>query len=769
MEQGRARSIRGRLALKVALEGDRRAQLHGEVVAFDRFWMRVKLGPSKATAREGSSVGLELASLDGEPPIQVNGIVWRAPGDGLITVLLSLSGQEFSRLKGLVSASVDSRSARPPVMRGLVSSPPRVEAPISWRRSHPTPPVVSPAPEPESLAGSTEPEAKSPDRGSASESEERRPVPRRARRPSPSPAEEAALLAARGDHEEAARLYSEALREAPGDVSLWYALGAALHRLGRWREAAEAFECVVRHGRPDSREVRHAQLWLQRSGISGEPASGAVEARAAAVEPDPEPSEASPTPEGRTSYGSPAAHPLEAEEQGAPVEAGVESLEPSLAQQAAILEAQGEHRRAAKLYYHALNVAPHDVSLWYALGAIMHRLSQSKAATRAFEKVVQHGQPDSREVQLARLWLEGRDVLAERTAPDVRAEPEQPGQAGMSDASVAPRAEPSVASVSPESNRLDPEAEAPPARSSSARQAALLVARGDYEGAARLYFEAFQQALGAAPDDSLLWYVLGVTLQHLNQGKAAAPAFEKVLRYGRPGSREVRLARLWLEIGDAVVGPVGVEPDAKFSGAAPPAEAPSVSALIEPETPSAPTEPREQPSGRGVTARREASATPVAPLADPWELGRAFERDMPVPAVETRVKGRPSSSAFKREDEPRAKSSSRGPAPKREAPRQSGSGRSKRSGPSPGEEAAIVAARGDYEEAARLYSDALQAAPEDVSLWYALGVTLRRLRRWTEAAEAFEYVVRHGRRGSREAHLARVWLERGGIREEPGA
>lgn len=752
MEQGRARSIRGRLAVKVALKDDRRTKLHGEVVAFDRFWMRVKLGPSKATAREGSSVGLELASLDGEPPIQVHGIVWRAPGDGLITVLLSLSGQEFSRLKGLVSASVDSRSARPPVMRGLVSSPPRVEAPISWRRSHPTPPVVTPAPEPESPAGSTEPEAESPDRGSASESEARRPVPRRARRPSPSPAEEAALLAARGDHEGAARLYSEALREAPGDVSLWYALGAALHHLGRGREAAEAFEYVVRHGRPDSREVRHAQLWLERSGISGEPApagefldperSGAAEARAAAVE---------------------------AEEQGAPVEAGVESLEPSLAQQGAMLEAQGEYRRAAKLYYQALQAAPLDVSLWYALGAIMHRLSQSKAATRAFEKVVQHGQPDSREVQLARLWLEGRDVLAERTAPDVRAEPEQPGQAGMSGASVEPRAERSVASVSPESNRLDPEAEAPPARSSSARQAALLAARGDYEGAARLYFEAFQQALGAAPDDALLWYALGVTLQHLNQGKAAAPAFEKVLRYGRPGSREVRLARLWLEIGDAVVGPVGVEPDAKLSGAAPPAEAPSVNALIEPETPSAPPEPRAQPSGRGVTARREASAAPVAPLADPWELGRAFERDMPVPAAETRVKGRPSSSAVQREDEPRARSSSRGPAPKREAPRQSGSGRTKRSGPSPGEEAAIVAARGDYEEAARLYSDALQAAPEDVSLWYALGVTLRRLRRWTEAAEAFEYVVRHGRRGSREAHLARVWLERGGIREEPGA
>ena len=81
----------------------------------------------------------------------------------------------------------------------------------------------------------------------------------------------------------------------------------------------------------------------------------------------------------------------------------------------------------------------------------------------------------------------------------------------------------------------------------------------------------------------------------------------------------------------------------------------------------------------------------------------------------------------------------------------------------------MLAARGKYEEAARLYSEALQAAPEDVSLWYALGVTLDHLRRSTEAAEAFQYVVRHGRPGSQEARLARLWLERGSTREEPGA
>ncbi|MBI3030199.1 MAG: tetratricopeptide repeat protein [Candidatus Rokubacteria bacterium] len=711
--------------MKVALEGERRAELQGEVVAFDRFWMRVKLGASKATAREGSNVVLELANLDGKPAIQANGIVWRAPGDGLITVLLSLSSQEYGRLKALVSASADSRSALSPWMLGLVSSPPQAEAPTSVRR---------PAPEPESPARAAEPRAKSPGRGPGSEKEMRRPVaPRRARRVSP--AEEAAILMARGDHEGAARLYSEAVRESPEDVSLWYALGAALHRLRRWREAAEAFEYVIGHGRPDSRDVRLARLWLERGRIAREPApEGPAQARAAGVEPGPEPSEA--------------------EGQDAPEEPDPEPSEPSLVQQAAMLEARGEYREAAKLYYQGLQASPQDASLWYALGTTLHRMDRSKAAAGAFEKAVEHGQPDSREVELARLWLEGRDAPAESTAPDVGAEPEQQDHAGAPSASAEPDAEPSVASAVPE----------PPAPSSSARQAALRAAQGDYEGAAQLYYRAFEQALGAAPDDVLLWYALGVTLQHLSQGKAAARAFERVVQHGRPGSREVRLARLWLEIGDAAVGPVGVATPAA-EAAALPAEGAGASTPIHTEIPAAPPELPAPPSGRGATARRRPSATPVVPLDDPWELGRAFDRDMPVPKVVEREEPADSDAADLEPSSP----SSDGPRTRRDVHRPSRSGRTKQPGPNPAEEAAILAGRGDYEEAARLYSEALQAAPGDVSLWYALGVTLRHLRRLAEAGEAFEYVVRHGRPGSQEARLARLWLERGGTGEEPGA
>lgn len=76
-------------------------------------------------------------------------------------------------------------------------------------------------------------------------------------------------------------------------------------------------------------------------------------------------------------------------------------------------------------------------------------------------------------------------------------------------------------------------------------------------------------------------------------------------------------------------------------------------------------------------------------------------------------------------------------------------------------------ARGeDYEGAWRLYYRALQAAPEDVALWYGLGVVLSRLDRPREAERAFRYVVEHGRPDSEEARAARNWLVRAGALTE---
>ena len=74
---------------------------------------------------------------------------------------------------------------------------------------------------------------------------------------------------------------------------------------------------------------------------------------------------------------------------------------------------------------------------------------------------------------------------------------------------------------------------------------------------------------------------------------------------------------------------------------------------------------------------------------------------------------------------------------------------------------------GDYEGAWTLYYQALRAAPQDISLWYGLGVTLSHLHHPKETQEAFEYVVRHARPNSEEAKRARRWLVSAGVLAEP--
>ncbi|MBI3031027.1 MAG: tetratricopeptide repeat protein [Candidatus Rokubacteria bacterium] len=89
--------------------------------------------------------------------------------------------------------------------------------------------------------------------------------------PSLDPAGQAASLADLGDYEGARRLYQEALRAAPEDVSLWYALGVALSHLNQRTETEEAFQYVVNQGRPDSGEVKQARQWLVSAGVLAPP------------------------------------------------------------------------------------------------------------------------------------------------------------------------------------------------------------------------------------------------------------------------------------------------------------------------------------------------------------------------------------------------------------------------------------------------------------------------------------------------------------------
>lgn len=86
----------------------------------------------------------------------------------------------------------------------------------------------------------------------------------------PSLGRQADELAALGDYEAAVPKYRAALEREPGDVSLRFALGAALSHLGRRQETAEQFQWVVGMGDPASSEVEIARGWLVRAGLLAE-------------------------------------------------------------------------------------------------------------------------------------------------------------------------------------------------------------------------------------------------------------------------------------------------------------------------------------------------------------------------------------------------------------------------------------------------------------------------------------------------------------------
>ena len=107
-----------------------------------------------------------------------------------------------------------------------------------------------------------------------------------------------------------------------------------------------------------------------------------------------------------------------------------------------------------------------------------------------------------------------------------------------------------------------------PSALSLPHQAEALAARGDYEGAWRLYY----RALGIAPEDVSLWYGLGVTLSHLNQQQKAEAAFQYVVDRGRPDSEEVKIARWWLVSSGVLAAPgvmtLDARPEAAFAASA---------------------------------------------------------------------------------------------------------------------------------------------------------------------------------------------------------
>lgn len=77
-------------------------------------------------------------------------------------------------------------------------------------------------------------------------------------------------LVARGDYAAAALRYQAVLNRDPDDLSLRFALGAALSHLGRQGETIDAFRRVVERGRSDSPEFRMAHRWLVSAGVLAE-------------------------------------------------------------------------------------------------------------------------------------------------------------------------------------------------------------------------------------------------------------------------------------------------------------------------------------------------------------------------------------------------------------------------------------------------------------------------------------------------------------------
>lgn len=70
--------------------------------------------------------------------------------------------------------------------------------------------------------------------------------------------------------------------------------------------------------------------------------------------------------------------------------------------------------------------------------------------------------------------------------------------------------------------------------------------------------------------------------------------------------------------------------------------------------------------------------------------------------------------------------------------------------------------QGDYERAADLYGQALQAAPESVPLRYGLAVAASHLGRRDQVIREFRWVLERGTPGSPEVEAARGWLIRVG-------
>ena len=422
------------------------------MAALDRFQVKVRLDTKKPGPPQGANIWLQFGPHQRGTPVVFGGMVWRVDAGGLITVLLSLTTREFSSLNDLVntllrgetapapsrpmpSESSPAPAAEAPIMAVLelsessdVSPAPAAEAPIMAVLELSESSDVSPAPVAEApvmavleLSESSDvspaPVAEAPVMAvpGPSESSDMNPAPVAEAPvmavPGPSessdmnPAQQAEALAVRGDHEGAWRFYYQALQATPEDVSLWYGLGVTLSHLNERKGVEEAFQYVVRRGRPDSEEVRLARRWLVDAGVLVEPTALTHVADPVRV----------------VRRHDAAVKRKVTRAASEPGRAPVQQQRPmpsksNPARQAEALVARGDYEGAWRLYHQALQAAPEDVSLWYALGLTVSRFNQQKETVEAFEPAARPDRPDSKEVRVTQRALVSAGALAELAA-----------------------------------------------------------------------------------------------------------------------------------------------------------------------------------------------------------------------------------------------------------------------------------------------------------------------------------------------------------------
>ena len=423
----RARFASIGVPVRVVLEGDRLTDFQGQIIGFDRSWVKVRFGAKQPRLSEGMGVSLQFGPTGRQAMLPLQGIVWRADPDGDMIVLLSLSTPEFRRLESLAA----SLKSPPP--------PPVIRAHRPLASPHPSPAEKAPTPSPrapaESVEASGEPASPSPSLAAEvpaasspslpDEGPKAAPVEPPPESPPPAP-----------DYKAAARSFLEGLRAQPVSLSLWCALGATMYQLGKKKAAAEILQHVVRHGRLDSPEVRLARSVLERMGAVAEEGAeerhraepGAVShprTRAERVEPPPARPAADPAPRtethpvevrrkpssrpamSRDEFGYyeatpqsrqselPTAPPPPRAKRASPAEAAESRAKPPArparrsrsspdpATQAALLAKQGNYSEAARLYTEALQAKPDNASLWYALGVTLRLLNKPQEAAAA--------------------------------------------------------------------------------------------------------------------------------------------------------------------------------------------------------------------------------------------------------------------------------------------------------------------------------------------------------------------------------------------------